>query len=89
MAFRSLAGVWFLINRHEPHQLLQTPDPLFVHQMIFIAQMLCHLTHPVKRGLRELLVDQPHQIEVPLRLALGLMVKRRPRDRQQRTLLAD
>ncbi|MFQ3302556.1 MAG: hypothetical protein ACI9EH_001455, partial [Planktomarina sp.] len=34
--------VGFLINRHEPHQPHQTPDPLFVHQMIFIAQMSCH-----------------------------------------------
>lgn len=78
MAFRSFAGVGFLINRLEPHQ---TPDPLFVHQMISIAQMPCHLTHSVKRGLQKLLVDQPHQIEVHLTLAFRLIVKRRPRDR--------
>lgn len=47
------------------------------------------LQHAEKRRFQELLVDQVHQIEVHLTFAVRLIIERGPRDRQQRTFLAD
>ena len=48
-----------------------------------------HLPDTEERGLRERLLDPPHQAEVLLSLVLGRVVERRTRDRQQLALLAD
>jgi hypothetical protein len=47
------------------------------------------MTNAEERRVEELHVDQPHQRKASLRLVLQRVVKRRPWDRQQRTLLAD
>lgn len=70
-----LADVALLIDRHEAHQAHQTSDPFLVHEMILIAQVPRHLTHAIKWRLQELLVDQPHQIEVHLIFAFGHILK--------------
>ena len=66
VALRRLAGIWFLIDRHQAHQPHKAADALFIHEMAFVAQMPGHLPHPIERCLQELLVDQAHQIEVHL-----------------------
>ena len=53
-----LARVGFLVDRHETHQPHKAPDALFVCQVQFIAQVPRHLTHTVKRGFQELLINQ-------------------------------
>lgn len=75
---RRFAGAGFLVNRHEAHQPHQAPDVFLVHEVVFIAQMPRHLAHSVKRGLKELLINQAHQVEVNLALARRLIIKRGP-----------
>lgn len=68
MAFRSFVGVGFLVERHETHQPHKATDALLVHQVLFIAQMPRHLTHTVKRGFQELLIDQAGRSQVSLQM---------------------
>jgi hypothetical protein len=75
MAFRGLTRVGFRTDRHDAHQPYQTPDPIFVHQVIFMAQIPRHLARAVKRCLQELLFNPPHLVEVHLTLALWRIVK--------------
>jgi len=49
----------------------------------------CARLSAVKRGLKEQLINNAHQVEVHLALALRLLVERGLRDRQQGTLLAN
>lgn len=83
---RRFAGVGFLVDWRETHQ---APDAFLVHEVVFIAQMPRHLVYAVKRRLQELLINHAHQFEVHLALALRLVVKRRPLDRQQHALLTN
>ena len=75
MTLRRLTCVGLAVNRHATHQPHQASDPRPVHQMILVAQMPRHLTHAVKRGFKDLYVDQPHQIEVQAGLAFAFIVK--------------
>jgi len=72
-----------------PHQAHEPPDALLVHVVTLIAQVPGHLPDPEERRLQKLHVDQPHQRKIFVRLTPRRMVKRRPGNRQQRTLLAD
>jgi hypothetical protein len=76
VAFRRLAGVGFLIDRHQSHKAHQSPDALFVHGMTLVLQVPCHLPDTVKRGVQELLVDQQHQVEVHRGFALRRVIER-------------
>ena len=89
VALRGLAGIGLLVDRHQTHQPHHSPDPLFVHQMAFIAQMPGHLADAKERCLKELLIDPTHQLQVQRGLAFERLVEQRPRDRQQLALLAD
>jgi len=57
--------------------------------MAFVPQVPCHLPDTVNRDVRELLVDQQHEVKVQRRLALRRVAERRPRDRQQAALRPD
>jgi len=84
-----LAGIGFLVDRHQAHQPHETPDALLVHRMTVVPQMPGHLPDTVERRLQELFVDLAHQAEVQRRLALRRVVEGRPRDRQQLALPAN
>ncbi len=83
-----LADVGLLIDRHQAHEPHQTADAFLVHQMAFAPQVPGHLANTEERCFQELLIDLPHQHQVQSRFALGRVIERRPRDRQQPALLA-
>lgn len=70
MALRALAGVGLQVDRHQAHEPHQPPDALHIHGVALILQMPGHLPDAVERGFQELPVDQPHERQVHLGLAL-------------------
>ena len=64
----------FRIDRFKPHH---PPHPLGVNSIAHHPQAGRHPRHPVERALRELLVDQPHHLQVVGVLPRGLVVERR------------
>lgn len=84
---RSPVGAGLFVNRHEAHELHQATDTLLVYQVFLVAQMPGHLPDTEKRRFQELLIDLTHQHQY--HLALRLIVKRGPQDRQQPALLTD
>mmetsp|Transcript_6898 Transcript_6898/g.10928 ORF Transcript_6898/g.10928 Transcript_6898/m.10928 type:complete len:207 (+) Transcript_6898:2399-3019(+) len=86
---RRLAHVGLLVDRHEAHQPHQASDTLVIHQIAFIAQVPGHLPNAKERFLKELLITLALERQVHRRLALGRVIERRPRDRQQLALFAD
>ena len=89
MPLRRFAGVGLLVDRLLAHETHKAADALLVPLMTLIAQVPGHLPHTEERGLKELFIDLAHEREVQRCLALGPLVERRPRDRQQPALLAD
>ena len=83
------AGLRALIDRHQAHQPHQTADTLRVDPMTPGPQVPRHLTDTIERRLQELLIDQTHQRQIERRFALGFVVERRARDRQQTALLGN
>ncbi len=81
-----LAGVRFLVDRHEAHQSHQAADAFLIDNVAFVAQMSGHLANTKERRFQKLFIDHTHQIEVQFCLTLRLVIKRRPGDRQQSAL---
>lgn len=80
------ARVRLLIDRHQAHEPLQSTDVLLVGRMALVLQVPSHLPDTIERGFQELPIDQLHQRQVHLGLALRRVVERRLRDRQQAAL---
>jgi hypothetical protein len=86
---RWLAGIRFLLDRHQSHEAHQPPDALFVHGMAIVALVTCHLADAEEGRVQEMHINLPHQREVLFRRALRRVVERRPCDRQKCGLRTD
>ena len=89
VAFRGVAGVGILVDRHQAHEPHQSLDALIVHSIALVPQVPRHLLHTVERCLDKLLVDHDHEVKVHGRLTHQLVVERRPQDRQKAVLRPD
>ena len=72
---RRLAGVRLLVDRHQTHEPHQPPDTLHVDCVALVLQVPGHLLDAVERGFQELPVDQPHERQVHLGLALWAVIE--------------
>jgi len=68
------------IDRFKPHHPHQPPHPLGIDFIAHHPQAGRHPRHPVERALRELLVDQPHELHLELadllvQFRLGLLAR--------------
>ena len=69
---------WLLVDRPQPHNRHEPPDPLTTDFMSQAAQMPCHLPRAIIRRFQELGVDQPHQRQIGLVLWHRPIVHARP-----------
>ena len=76
-----LVRIGLLVDRHQAHEPHQTAYTLLVELMAFVFQVPCHLPHPVKRRVRKLLINEPHQLQIIGTFTFTLIIERRPGQR--------
>jgi hypothetical protein len=82
-------GIGLLVDRHQTHKPHQSTNALVVHDLPLVPQVPCHLLDPLKRRLKELIVDHHHEVEIHGSLAHRLVAERRSCNRQQAALRPD
>ena len=64
------------VDRLQPHQAHEAPNPVTADDTPLAAQMTGHLTGPIERMFKEQLVDAPHQRQVGRALAPQPVIER-------------
>lgn len=78
-----------LVDRRQSHPGHQPPHPLAADGVALPAEVTRQLARSVPGRLQELRINQPHQLQVQRRFALGPVVETRAADRDQLALAQD